>query len=89
MCQGILTISELPEYIECNKKQQDVFASRFQIDFEGAEYRENQYLWDKDNGFPKLPFNNVMSGARINLQYGEGNIRFHICRFQIANSGAT
>ena len=51
--------TELPEYIECNKKQRDVFASRFQIDFEGAEYREQQYLWDKDKGFPELPFNNV------------------------------
>ena len=75
---------ELPEYIERNKKQRDVFASRFQIDFEGAEYRETQYLWDKDKGFPKLPFNNVLSGARINLQYGEGILDFIYADFKSA-----
>ena len=74
--------TELPEYIERNKKQRDVFASRFQIDFEGAEYRENQYLWDKDKDFPRLPFNNVLSGARINLQYGEGILDFIYADFK-------
>ena len=76
--------TELPEYIERNKKQRDVFASRFQIDFECAEYREQQYLWDKDKGFPELPFNNVLSGARINLQYGEGILDFIYADFKSA-----
>lgn len=76
--------TELPEYIERNKKQRDVFASRFQIDFEGAEYRENQYLWDKDKDFPRLPFNNVLSGARIDLQYGEGILDFIYADFKSA-----
>lgn len=74
--------SELLEFIEENKKQQEVFASKFQIDFEGTEYRENQYLWDKDIGFPKLPLENVMSGARINLQYGEGILDFIYADFK-------
>ena len=47
--------ADLPEYIEENKKQKEAFASKFQIDFEEAEYRENQYLWGKK--LPKLPFN--------------------------------
>ncbi|MFY4504458.1 hypothetical protein [Ligilactobacillus ruminis] len=71
--------ADLPEYIEENKKQKEAFASKFQIDFEEAEYGENQYLWGK-----KLPFNNVLSGAKIDLKYGEGILDFIYADFKSA-----
>ena len=71
---------DLPEYIEANKKQKEAFASKFQIDFEEAEYREDQYLWGKK--LPKLPFNNVLSGAKIDLKYGEGILDFIYADFK-------
>ena len=74
--------ADLPEYIEENKKQKKAFASKFQIDFEEAEYREDQYLWDKK--LPKLPFNNVLSGAKIDLKYGEGILDFIYADFKSA-----
>ena len=72
----------LPEYIEENKKQKEAFASKFQIDFEEAEYREDQYLWGKK--LPKLPFNNILSGAKIDLKYGEGILDFIYADFKSA-----
>lgn len=67
---------EMVEFDEYNKKQQELFASRFKIDFDGAEYKESQYLWDKDPDFPKMPLENALSGAIIDLQYGEGILDF-------------